>query len=174
MSNFFFKTVFALIISLWVLSPSQAMSALMGPEEQELFTLINQTRSGQGLSVLSFDSRLFEAARSHAVDMDTNGFVGHDSSDGTDAFTRLKNFGYPPGPFAELLSQGGNAQATLNLFLGSPLHATDLLNPIWLGMGVGYSADHGPSKWTVNMGSAPQHPSPFQVQPCCLVLGLRV
>lgn len=46
------------------------------------------------LPALYPNSILIESARYHAMDMGENNLVGHDSSDGTDEWQRIKRFGY--------------------------------------------------------------------------------
>ena len=83
---------------------------------------------------LYYDSRLYDAAKSHGIDMRDNNFLEHDSSDGTQFYERLQKFGFN-GHCAENLAAGNDAPEEIILQLiiddGVPSrgHRTNLLTP---------------------------------------------
>ena len=67
--------------------------------EADYITEINDLRTSFGLAPLAVSPELTAAADRHSTDMETNGFLGHDGSDGTTPITRTleAGYGYPAG-----------------------------------------------------------------------------
>lgn len=95
---------------------------------------IQALESTAPMQPLYHDSRLYNAAKSHGMDMRDNNFFEHDSSDGTQFYERLQKFGFK-GHCAENLAAGNDAPEEIVLQLiiddGVPSrgHRTNLLTP---------------------------------------------
>ena len=101
--------------------------------------LINQERANQGIAPLSVSSQLTASARQHSRDMACNDFFSHTGSDGSSPFARIASSGYSYSAAAENIF-GGNVlpQAVFNSWMSSPGHRTNMLNPTYIHIGVGY------------------------------------
>lgn len=126
--------------------PAVALSSL----EQGVLTDINAFRAAHGLAPLRLSAPLTAAARSHSVQMETDGYFAHNSFDGTAFWKRIQGF-YPSSHFG-YWSVGENllwsapdvdAQKALTMWEGSPEHRKNMLDPHWREIGV--SAVHSPS-----------------------------
>lgn len=71
-------------------------------------SLISDLNKVKGLPILQLNEKLCQSAAFHAHDMGMKGLTGHNSSDGTIAFTRIKRFLKPTGNYtlAENCSYG--------------------------------------------------------------------
>lgn len=90
--------------------------------------LINAYRQEQGLSPLGRSPRLAAAALAHAEDMASHNLFSHASSDGTDAFERIRGF-YPYDTWlGENIGAGyRSAAALVAAWQQSPYHNDNLL-----------------------------------------------
>ncbi len=82
------KTLISLLASIAILAaPALAQAATKvtyrATGEQQVITLINQIRTGNGLSPLTYSAPLRSAARAHSTDMLQRSFFDHDSPDAT-------------------------------------------------------------------------------------------
>lgn len=126
--------------------PAVALSSL----EQGVLTDINAFRAAHGLAPLRLSAPLTAAARSHSVQMETDGYFAHNSFDGTAFWKRIQGF-YPSSHFG-YWSVGENllwsapdvdAQKALTMWEASPEHRKNMLDPHWREIGV--SAVHSSS-----------------------------
>jgi uncharacterized protein YkwD len=126
--------------------PVVALSSL----EQGVLTDINAFRASHGLAPLRLSASLTAAARSHSVQMETDGYFAHNSFDGTAFWKRIQGF-YPSSHFG-YWSVGENllwsapdvdAQKALTMWENSPEHRKNMLDPHWREIGV--SAVHSSS-----------------------------
>ncbi|NND50118.1 MAG: CAP domain-containing protein [Rhizobiales bacterium] len=93
-------------------------------------SLLNAHRSARGLSTLSRDQRLNQAASAHARDLARSNRLGHRGSDGSTHVVRAERTGY--GPFvAENVAAGQKTPAAvMQAWLSSRGHRTNIeLNP---------------------------------------------
>ncbi|WP_346234893.1 CAP domain-containing protein [Lysinibacillus telephonicus] len=137
-------------------SPSQGFEALQAEasgftytqDQQEALTYINSIRKEMGLSQLTLDPFLSEAAQNHANYLKTNGTAfGHDEVKGHSGFTgstpsdRLKAVGYnPSGVTGEAISPSAiTLKIGVDSLLYAPYHRTILLKQDLDTIGVGYS-----------------------------------
>jgi uncharacterized protein YkwD len=101
---------------------ASAAESLPSTHEEALFALINQARQDplavaasmgmdtekilkdlpelatilkEGLPAITFNGKLYEAARAHTQDMFANGYYSHDSPNGLGYDARIRNSGYP-------------------------------------------------------------------------------
>jgi uncharacterized protein YkwD len=119
--------------------PGVALSSL----EQGVLTDINAFRASHGLAPLKLSASLTAAARSHSVQMETDGYFAHNSFDGTAFWKRIQAF-YPSSHFG-YWSVGENllwsapdvdAQKALTMWENSPEHRKNMLDPHWREIGV--------------------------------------
>ena len=125
-------------------------------ETGALHGIINNVREANGLAALARSARLDDAARFHSSDMAWNGFLGHTSSDGTDAISRIRRFYTLPTWVGETLG-GGYASAgdLVGAWLASDGHRAVLLGSQFQTLGI--SCMRRPDTphqwyWTANFG----------------------
>lgn len=104
-----------------------------------LLTKINAVRLAQGLPPVSSDAELTRAAQRHAEDIALRGELSHTGADGARVGERLDRVGYPYVLAVENLASGTlDAEDTLERWLASPGHRTNLLSAAMRQAGVGY------------------------------------
>jgi len=110
--------------------------------ENTLIALINQERANQGIPAMTTSSQLTAAARQHSRDMACNGFFSHYGSDGSSPFDRMAWSGFSYTAAAENIYAGGGSynspQQAFYGWMNSPGHRTNMLNPTYTHIGVGY------------------------------------
>lgn len=114
------------------------------PLERSLLTELNAVRRQHGLVELRSSAGLAAAARQHSTEMASRGYFRHTSANGEAFSRRLARF-YPRGAH-RYWSVGENllwwptepdAAAAVELWLSSPHHRANMLNPHWLEVGLG-------------------------------------
>lgn len=122
-------------------TPTAIASATPTPAsdwEARVVQLINGERAAQGLSPLSVDSRLVQAARRHSQDMATHNFFDHYGSDGSSPFDRIHDAGYSFVTAGETIAGGYTSpESAVNGWMNSPGHRAILLGN-YDDVGVGY------------------------------------
>lgn len=124
-----------------------AIDTSMDAENATLLALVNKVRS-EGCNCGSdsmppvdsvlWDFSLAQAALSHSEDMNTNNFLSHESSDGSDLPARLARVGYLWSAISENVSKGyATPQEALNGWLASEGHCKNIMNGNFLHMGSG-------------------------------------
>jgi uncharacterized protein YkwD len=119
---------------------------------------INVFRAAHGLARLRLSSALSAAAAAHSTEMARRGYFSHSSANGRSFSQRIATYyrhrGFRSWTAGENLVYGspdmGAAQA-LSLWLGSPPHRANLLDPRWRELGL--SAVHSTSAPGVYHGS---------------------
>jgi uncharacterized protein YkwD len=119
--------------------PGRSLSRL----ESGVLVDINGFRRSHGLPALHLNALLDAAARAHTVQMAQQGYFAHDSADGSAFWQRIQSF-YASGPWSywsvgeNLLwsSPSVTPQKALQMWLGSPEHRANLMNPRWREIGV--------------------------------------
>ena len=104
---------------------------------------VNEVRLAHGRRPLTPAAGLNAAALQHTTEMGRDGYFAHESHDGTAFWKRLRAF-YPSSgsrcwSVGENLVYAGprmNADQALRLWLNSPEHRRNLLDPHWRQMGV--------------------------------------
>ena len=147
----------ALVSTLVVLAAPASGSAdprgAVSPAAQLQSALVDQLnvlRASHGLSRLRVSPALTSAATVHSTSMAKKGYFSHDSANGSSFSQRLAYFyparGYRSWSVGENLLWGSpdvGAVRALRLWLASPPHRANLLNPRWRE--VGLSAVHSTS-----------------------------
>ena len=121
------------------------------PEEQEVFTLLNQERAVQGLHLLAADTALIAAARAHSQDMSQNNYFSHTNLQGKSAGQRMLEAGYSLNAWGENIAAGFTTPASvMNAWMNSPGHRANILGASFCDVGVGYESQGG--YWTQDFG----------------------
>jgi uncharacterized protein YkwD len=117
--------------------------ASLSPLEHGVLTEINALRASHHLAALRLSPSLTEAARAHSQEMEADGYFEHNSFDGTAFWKRIQRF-YPAASFG-FWSVGENllwsspdvdAHGALTMWLNSPEHRKNMLDPHWREIGV--------------------------------------
>ena len=124
--------------------------------EKELIVLINAQREKNGLVLLTLQSQLKTLARAHCADMACNGHSSHTASDGSSTRDRVTAQGYQFVAVGENIAAGCEApREVIALWMNSPGHRKNMLDPSFTEMGAGYLYDPKSkylSYWTVIFG----------------------
>lgn len=150
--------------------PLTAVAQQLSAPEQRIVQLINQARIAQGLGPLVLTSELNAAAKAHAQDMATKGYMEHTALDGSTPQSRAIKAGYgAPANSAwlvlEVISARQTAEAAANWLLSDRLHRGVLLRGYWREMGAAF-VEGGPygQFWVVEFGCRP-NVLPIQAEP---------
>ena len=117
---------------------------LIPPEDQsdvdQIVELVAQARARTGRPPLRPAEALHHAAAGHSADMATGEFVSHTGSDGSDPASRATAAGYPVGVLAENLASGAaDPSGVVRMWLDSPEHSNNLLDPAYTEIGAGHA-----------------------------------
>lgn len=118
-------------------------AASLSSFERAVLAEINAYRAANHLLPLRLSASLTTAARTHSLQMETDGYFAHDSPDGTVFWRRIESF-YPERTFAywsvgeNLLwsSTDVDAKKALDMWIASPEHRRNMLDPHWQEIGV--------------------------------------
>jgi uncharacterized protein YkwD len=104
---------------------------------------INQVRASHHLAPLRLSTSLGAAARAHSDQMGADGYFAHESYDGSAFWKRVQHY-YGQGRY-RYWSVGENllwsspdvdAAGALRMWMNSPEHRANLLNPRWREIGI--------------------------------------
>jgi uncharacterized protein YkwD len=121
----------------------QRRTAALTPLESSVLVRINGFRRAHHLAPLKVNVRLGSAAMAHTREMAADGYFAHASHDGSLFWKRIQTF-YGSGPW-QYWSVGENllwsspdvtAGKALQMWLASPEHRANLMNPHWREIGV--------------------------------------
>ena len=112
--------------------------------ESGLLAQINEVRRAHGLAPLALSSSLTAAARQHSSEMGRDGYFAHESFDHSAFWKRVQRYyaarGWHSWSVGENLLWSaptvGPGQA-LTMWMNSPEHRANLLNPSWRQVGLG-------------------------------------
>ncbi|MBD2194621.1 MULTISPECIES: CAP domain-containing protein [Calothrix] len=110
----------------------------------QMLNLVNQERSAAGLTPLTLNSQLTTAAQAHSQDMADHNFMGHNGSDGSSPFDRIKREGYYFSTAAENVAAGQSTpedamSSWMNETPPNDGHRQNILNPNYREIGIGYA-----------------------------------
>jgi uncharacterized protein YkwD len=88
------KIVYYAVTGLTPPPPPPPTGFQLTPQEQEMVNLINQRRTGMGLSTLRVNEQLTMAARRHSADIGPNRLCQHNGTDGSSPWSRASDAGY--------------------------------------------------------------------------------
>lgn len=142
-------------------SPSQESQLEQAYSEQSFLTLINDARIEYGLTPLSLDSRLSQAAYAKALDMVKAGYWDHfRPSDSKAPWTFIEESGYSYQSAGENLARGYETpQGITRAWMASPSHRANVLGTDYKNMGLAcvrvYRANGTSYLLTVQMFGSP-------------------
>jgi len=108
-------------------STNQNTSALT-EDEQEVFKLINQKRTENGLSALVMDDELQNVARVKAQDMVDNNYFSHNSPTYGTPFEMIKSFGITYKAAGENIAGNSSNTGAVNAWMNSEGHKANILS----------------------------------------------
>jgi uncharacterized protein YkwD len=121
----------------------RARAVALTPLESGVLVDINVFRRAHHLAPLRLNAKLGAAAMAHTREMASDGYFAHDSQDGSAFWRRIQSF-YGSSPW-RFWSVGENllwsspdvsARKALQMWLASPEHRANLMNPRWREIGV--------------------------------------
>ena len=121
-------------------------------QETLFLDLLNAYRVQAGVAPLEASPALTKVALRHALDMAANSFTEHIGSDGSDPIQRALEEGYPSDNVGENLASGLDSAA--NVLAGwkaSPGHNQNMLDPLWVAIGISRELDTT-SYWATSFG----------------------
>lgn len=102
----------------------------------DLLNLTNKVRQQNGLSALSLDSELSQAASGKAADMFAKDYWAHTAPDGATPWGFIKNSGYEYLYAGENLARGfSNTSDVVNAWMASPSHRDNMLSSNYTDVG---------------------------------------
>jgi uncharacterized protein YkwD len=112
--------------------------------DQALLAQLNEVRADHGLRPLVLSNALQRAAAYQSQSMLTGGFFAHDAPNGPTFNSRLKRFyrpaagrgGWSVGENLLYTSGGLDAGEAIQVWMGSPGHRKNMLDPSWREVGV--------------------------------------
>ena len=132
-----------LVVSLVAPAASAKNKAVLDSFETGVFQKLNETRAEHGLAPLKLSARLTSASSVHTVDMASNGYFDHSSRDGTPFWKRVDQWygsnGYSSWVVGENIlwsSPSLTPARAIALWMASPEHRANILNPKWREVGV--------------------------------------
>ena len=108
-------------------STNQNTSALT-EDEQEVFKLINQKRTENGLSALVMDDELQNVARVKAQDMVDNNYFSHNSPTYGTPFEMIKSYGITYKAAGENIAGNSSNTGAVNAWMNSEGHKANILS----------------------------------------------
>mgnify|MGYP002536265731 CR=1 FL=1 len=103
-------------------------SSNMNSDEKEVFNLINQQRTNNGLSALKEDNEVQRVARIKAEDMVTNNYFSHTSPTYGSPFDMLKSFKISYKTAGENIAANSSNSGAVNAWMNSSGHKANILN----------------------------------------------
>jgi uncharacterized protein YkwD len=118
-------------------------TASMRSLEASVLVEINAFRTAHGLPLLRVNARLGAAARQHSEQMALDGYFAHNSADGSAFWRRIQRFYassrwqyWSVGENLLWSSPAVDASRALAMWLASPEHRANLMNPHWHEIGI--------------------------------------
>ena len=106
----------------------------------QLLARVNQERTSAGLSALSMNALLTQAAQGHTDDMLARAFYAHESPEGVTPHERILATGYQGQKTAENIAKGQfSVQQVMDEWMDSPGHRANILDPEFTEIGFGLS-----------------------------------
>lgn len=113
----------------------------LGSQESELWQLVNTERAKNGLKPLAPLAELTNLARLKSQDMIENNYFAHISPTYGSFGQMVYQAGIPFYSVGENIAKGRNALHAFYLFMGSPGHKANMLNPNFTHLGIGILQD---------------------------------
>lgn len=137
---------------------------------EQLLVLTNQKRQENGISPLSLNDNLSQAAANKAADMFSKNYWAHNAPDGTTPWVFIKGAGYNYIYAGENLARGfNNATEVVNAWMASPEHKKNMLSSNYQNVGFAVSTGNLSGEETVLIvemfGSTNYAPAPVAKEP---------
>lgn len=118
-----------------------------------LLGLINHERAAAGAAPVVVEEKLSAAAQAHAIDMATNDYFSHTSSDGRSPQDRAAEHGYTAYGAENIAYRQHTPHEVVRVWMNSDSHRTNILNPTLseIGIGIAERGDGGPM-WVTKFG----------------------
>lgn len=164
------------VVACWaVLGAARAHAAAVAGAADRVLTLVNQERARAGLAPLTIDPQLTTSAQTFSEYMASANFYAHNGPDGSTPPTRMTAAGFPgTGTWGEnIAAYYSDADAVMQLWMASPAHRANILNPAFTQIGIGVAFNPNSQwkyYWTQDFavrrgGSAAGAPVPGTPQP---------
>lgn len=132
---------FALVLWLSPFGADASADAELARLEAGLLAQVNAVRAQRNLIALRRSEDLDAVARAHSLDMAARAYVAHDSPEGANAVTRLREARVDGFSLAAenigATDRAGPNQEIVSSWLASPIHRTNLLAPVFNATGIG-------------------------------------
>ncbi|MRG27861.1 hypothetical protein GIJ05_06750 [Laceyella tengchongensis] len=108
--------------------------------ETQVVQLVNQERTRRGYKPLQMDAKLSQVARLKSEDMRDNNYFSHQSPTYGSPFDMMRKFGIQYTYAGENIAAGQQTpQDVMNSWMNSPGHRSNILNPNYTTIGVGFA-----------------------------------
>lgn len=132
-----FLIVYQLILAAFPLSGVSVLGYAANIKPDEVIRLTNIRRSEAGVSALSFNSNLTEAARRKGEHMLANDYWAHTAPDGTEPWKFFLDVGYKYRYAGENLARDfSNPQSAIDAWMASTSHRENLLSTKYKEIGI--------------------------------------
>ena len=121
------------------------------PDETEVFTLVNEARTEQGLPPYEISSELVELARRKAEDMVANGYFAHHSPTYGSPFDMMKDYGVFYNSAGENLAENRTIAGAHTALMQSDSHRANILSRRFNQIGIGVTNGPGEFRTIVQM-----------------------
>lgn len=117
----------------------------LSSDEKEVFDLINEQRTNNGLTALKIDSEALNVARIKAQDMVDNNYFSHNSPIYGSPFQMLNSFKVTYKTAGENIAGNSSNSGAVNAWMNSSGHKANILNSSfnYTGIGVVKSSKYG-------------------------------
>ena len=167
-TRFFAVIPLLAVLAIAVLAAVDTRAATaLDSEEQTFLNIINDYRAAEGLGTLALDPQLNDVALWMANDLASNNYFSHTDSLGRDPFVRMDQIGYAYNTWRgeNLVAGTEGAQASFEMWTGSPGHNANMLGEHYTVIGIARMFDEGSSfgwYWATEFGghTAPPPPPP--------------
>ena len=123
-----------------IVSQANALSAANIAYYREILELVNNIRAEAGVSPLTLDTTLCQAATVRAIEMDNTGVFSHTRPDGTDCWSVFKLYGITYRTCGENIAMGQRTPAqVVESWRNSPGHYANMVKAGFGKLGVGMS-----------------------------------
>lgn len=127
---------------------SSASTSSNSSAANQILSLVNSERAAAGLSALTLDSSLTNAAMLKAQDMADNNYFSHTSPTYGTPFQMLQTLGISYKSAGENIAKGQkSAEAVMTAWMNSEGHKANILSSSYGKLGVGYVNQNGTTYW---------------------------
>jgi uncharacterized protein YkwD len=113
----------------------------------------NTLRASLGLPKLTANSSLSLVAQRQAAYMSTIGTISHNDASGAPCWDRATAAGYDWTAIGENVAFSTNPQRIFNLWVNSPGHYKNMINPVYTEIGLGKVAAGGGQYWCIEFAN---------------------